>query len=747
MISPRKIIALVLVLLTVWSTAGHTQNSIIKNGQKIAFLGDSVTAQGVGPSGYAQQVIRGLAANGIKATMIGAGVGGNDSAQMLAREDADVISYKPDWMTISCGINDIWHHITLDQYKENLTKIVEKAQAANIKVIILTPTMIDENLASDMNQQMIPYVAFLHQLAKDKICPIADLNADMRAAVLAAGGGAQNKRGGKVLTLDGCHPNALGHQVMALGVLRTMGLDSDQLQNAKNSWMDLKGICLVDLKGGLTVQQLEQLDALAAKQNRPTSELIGELVAQPIDSMETNSAGAAAIIRQINPRNDKEPVRVACVGDSITFGAGLQPGQDYPTQLQNLLVTNWDVRNFGVSARTLLRQGDFPYWNEGAFTNAQNFLPAVVVILLGANDSKPHNWKYHNEFAGDYADLVNAFRNLASKPRIYVCRPTPVPQPGNYGINEATEQQQINLIDYLADTMTLNEIDLYAPLKDQPQLFPDRVHPNAEGAVAMAKLVAQALTSPNHLDGVPVVHHTVWNAHPEDTFVLDRHHCRIVLPKSFAPGKPWIWRPEFFGAYDQADQALLAKGYPIAYMDMENIFGSPPAMKLMDKFYGYLTSHYGLSAKATLFGFSRGGLYSVNWAARHPDRASCLYLDAPVCDIKSWPGGRGKGNGSPADWERLKVFYGFTNDQEALDYQHNPIDNLKPLATAKISILNVCGGADTTVPYLENTAILKQRYEAMGGFIQVIVKPGCDHHPHSLTDPKPIVDFVLKNNN
>lgn len=438
------------------------------------------------------------------------------------------------------------------------------------------------------------------------------------------------------------------------------------------------------------------------------------------------------------------PVRVACVGDSITVSPG--PGQDYPAQLQLMLGTNWDVRNFGVSGRTLLRKGDFPYWLESAFTNAQAFQPDVVVILLGANDSKPHNWKYHDEFARDYADLVNVFRNLAGKPRIYVCRPTPVPEPGNYGINEATEQQQINMIDYLADTMKLNEIDLYSPLKDRPQFFPDRVHPNAEGAVAMAKVVEQALISPDLLGGTPVVHHTVWNGYLEDTFVLDGHHCLIVLPKSFASTKPWIWRPEFFGAFDQADQALLAKGYPIAYMDMENIFGSPPAMVLMDNFYDYLIAHYGLATKTTLFGFSRGGIYSVNWTARHPDRVACLYLDAPVCDIKSWPGGRGKGNGSPADWERLKVFYGFTNDQEALDYQHNPIDNLKPLMTAKIHILSVCGDADTTVPYLENTAILKTRYKTLGGSMQVIVKPGGDHHPHSLTDPKPILDFVLKHN-
>jgi lysophospholipase L1-like esterase len=282
MINPWKKIALVCVSLAAWPTSGHAQNIVIKNGQKIAFLGDSVTAFGAGPSGYAQQVIRGLKANGINAALIGAGIGGNDSTQMLEREDADVIAFHPDWMTVSCGINDIWHHISLDQYKENLTKIVEKAQEANIKVIILTPTMIDENQASDMNQEMVPYVAFLHQLARDRKCLIADLNADMQAAVLAAGGGPKNKRGGKVITMDGCHPNALGHQVMALGVLKTMGLNAAQLQKAKNSWLDLPDICVVDLKGGLTLQQLQQLDGLAAKQNRPTPEVIGDLVSKSL---------------------------------------------------------------------------------------------------------------------------------------------------------------------------------------------------------------------------------------------------------------------------------------------------------------------------------------------------------------------------------------------------------------------------------------------------------------------------------
>ncbi|HTR40340.1 MAG TPA: alpha/beta hydrolase [Pseudomonadales bacterium] len=242
------------------------------------------------------------------------------------------------------------------------------------------------------------------------------------------------------------------------------------------------------------------------------------------------------------------------------------------------------------------------------------------------------------------------------------------------------------------------------------------------------------------------IQHSTWNGYEQDEFMLAGHQCRLVEPKSAAAGNPWIWRPEFFGAYDQADRALLQKGFALAYINMNNIYGSPPAMELMDQFYDYMTSKYGLSSRVTLFGFSRGGLYALNWSARRPNRIACLYLDAPVCDFKSWPAGFGKGIGSPGDWAHLKKIYGFKDDQEARAYRLNPIDNLQPLAAAKIPILCVCGDADKTVPYPENTAILKQRYEALGGSIQVIIKHGGDHHPHSLTNPQPIVDFVLKCN-
>lgn len=452
-------------------------------------------------------------------------------------------------------------------------------------------------------------------------------------------------------------------------------------------------------------------------------------------------------IQPVNPQAYPHPVRVACVGDSITAGAGTDPGMSYPSQLQALLGGQWEVKNFGVSGRTLLQKGDFPYWAEAAYRNAQAFKPDVVMIMLGTNDTKPQNWTHKEEFAADYKKLVKSFLDLDSKPRVIACRPVPVPEPGNYGINETNLKIEIQEIDALARELKIDVIDMHAPLESKPELLPDRVHPNTAGAGVMAATARQALTGKAAVGEAPAIQHSMWNQREVDEFVLAGHKCKFVKPLHYAPGKPWIWRPEFFGAFDFADkELLLQKGYPIAYMDMGNIFGSPPAMELMDTFYAHLTKQYGLSAKATLFGFSRGGLYSINWAARHPERVACIYLDAPVCDFKSWPGGRGKGSGSPGDWAKLKQVYGFKDDAEALAYQHNPINNLQPLSQAKLAILSVCGDADTAVPYVENTAILKERYEKLGGTLQVIVKPGCDHHPHSLKDPQPIVDFVLKHN-
>lgn len=242
---------------------------------------------------------------------------------------------------------------------------------------------------------------------------------------------------------------------------------------------------------------------------------------------------------------------------------------------------------------------------------------------------------------------------------------------------------------------------------------------------------------------VSAVKKSAWNGYERLDFTVDGRAAWLVVPKTAAPGKPWIWRTEFFGHEPQADIALLGHGYHVAYIQVSNLFGAPVALDAMDKFYDHVRATYGLGEKTVLEGFSRGGLYAFNYAARHPGRIASLYVDAPVCDFKSWPGGKGKGPGSAKEWEGCKQAFGLTEEQ-AIAYKLNPVDNLEPLAKAKVPILSVCGDADEVVPFEENSKLVEERYKKLGGPIELIVKPGVKHHPHSLKDPKPIVDFILK---
>ncbi len=233
-----------------------------------------------------------------------------------------------------------------------------------------------------------------------------------------------------------------------------------------------------------------------------------------------------------------------------------------------------------------------------------------------------------------------------------------------------------------------------------------------------------------------------WNGFEKLDFEVVGHAGLLVKPKAPADGKPWIWRTELFGHEPQGDIALLGKGWHVAYLKVSDMYGAPASIELMEQFYQHVTKEFGLSKRATLEGFSRGGLYAVNFAAAHPDQTAALYLDAPVLDIRSWPGGKGTGKGDARCWAQALQIYGLT-EETAPAFKGNPLDQLAPIAKAGIPIISVVGDADKVVPLAENTAILRQRYEALGGKIEVINKQGVDHHPHSLKDPTPIVDFLL----
>ena len=189
------------------------------------------------------------------------------------------------------------------------------------------------------------------------------------------------------------------------------------------------------------------------------------------------------------------PKRIACVGDSITFGAAIKDRVKncYPAQLGRMLGEKFEVRNFGVNGATLLKKGDKPYWKLKAYANARDFQPEVVVIKLGTNDSKPHNWKHKEEYVADYVALIESFRKLGSKPVVWLCYPVPA-YPGRWGITDKVMKEEVMpRLDEVAKECGCKVIDLYSALSDKKEMFPDLVHPNAKGATLIAEAVSSAI--------------------------------------------------------------------------------------------------------------------------------------------------------------------------------------------------------------------------------------------------------------
>ena len=272
---------------------------LVKDGQKVAFMGDSITAGGWGsPGGYVRLVVAGLEANGVKVTPIPAGISGHKSNQMLARLQKDALDKKPDWMTLSCGVNDVWHGtngVPLDRYKTNITAILDQCQAAGTKVVVLTATVITEELDGDNNKKLETYNDFLRALAKERKAPLADLYTQFATALKAH----PNTTGkpGRQLTSDGVHMAPAGDQLMARGVLQAFGLDAAQLKKAEAAWQEIPGAGSARVRfdagqgksfqatASLTLRQRAQLTTQVSKDGKTLDAVLSAAYAEEVKAL------------------------------------------------------------------------------------------------------------------------------------------------------------------------------------------------------------------------------------------------------------------------------------------------------------------------------------------------------------------------------------------------------------------------------------------------------------------------------
>ena len=233
----KKLTTILASMAALFCAAALTGSDLkIKNGESLAFLGDSITQQGwTNPYGYLHLVGTALKSKGVEIKIIPAGISGHKSTNMNARMERDVVKKNPVWMTLSCGVNDVWHGahgVSLDRYKKEITSILDKADKAGIKVIILTATMIKEDAQNELNKKLIPYNEFLRQIARERKYLLADLNADMQK-IVAESKAKNPKYRGNFLTSDGVHMAGAGNEMMARGILKQFGMTDAELDKVK----------------------------------------------------------------------------------------------------------------------------------------------------------------------------------------------------------------------------------------------------------------------------------------------------------------------------------------------------------------------------------------------------------------------------------------------------------------------------------------------------------------------------------
>lgn len=418
---------MLIVSVAVASAACARAEVCVRTGDRIAFMGDSITQYGQGPCGYVSLVMKGLEIVGVKAERIDAGIGGHRSVEMLERIDRDVLDKKPQWMTFSCGVNDVWHRwirpgygVPLDAYRKNVSAIFDKCDAAGVKVIVLTPTMITENEDDEKNIALEPYNEYLRAEAKRRGYRLADLNRAERAGLKRL----RAEKPGNFFryTLEGVHMKYAGDCMMAWGVLEAMGVQPSSRDEIVAAWDGLVGAERIGVP--LCAADYRAISARAKKAGLARSEFVrqaalkGAAVKRP----------APAVAPSVSPGDSLsvgKGARIAFFGGTVTsFGCHNHCG------FANLLLKGFAA--CGVPIEKIdagVGDGRTPDMVARLDELVLSRNPDLVVFSAGMNDVRMgcYNAEWNvplDEFKKNVATILD--RLAAAKVRVIVATSTPV---------------------------------------------------------------------------------------------------------------------------------------------------------------------------------------------------------------------------------------------------------------------------------------------------------------------------------
>lgn len=231
----------------------------------------------------------------------------------------------------------------------------------------------------------------------------------------------------------------------------------------------------------------------------------------------------------------------------------------------------------------------------------------------------------------------------------------------------------------------------------------------------------------------------MWNGFRLEKSIFDGRELITVYPEK--PNGKWALKTEYFDAFPAVEIELVKMGYHLFHIKNITRWHKWEDTDTRAKLADYVHNEMGLSQKCVVVGMSCGGMQGIYFGSKYPQYVSCMYLDAPVVNLLSCPGGFGKGvTTMRAEFTEHKGM----DMTELLSYRDHPLDHLPELAENNIPVVLVSGDSDTIVPFDENGKLLENAYKEKNCKIETHIKPGGDHHPHGLEDNTPIIEFITK---